>query len=69
VSVSVRRTDGSWVQVLAPTTVSWASNTSTVEYRTVTLPAVATGQTFSVVVNAANTTWGHYCIYEAQLNS
>jgi len=69
VSVSVRRADGTWAQVLAPTAVSWGSNTSAVEYRTVTLPSAATGSTFSVTVNAANTTWGHYCIYEAQLNS
>jgi hypothetical protein len=69
VSVSVRRTDGSWAQVLAPVAVSWASNTSTVEYRTLTLPAAATGTTFSIVVNAANNSWGHYCIYEAQLSS
>ncbi|MFK4089303.1 discoidin domain-containing protein [Kribbella sp. NPDC020789] len=60
--------NGVWTQVLNATTITWSSNTSAVESRTLTLPTASTGTTFYVIVDQANLTWGHYAIYEVALN-
>ena len=67
-SVSVEANPGGvWQQVLVPTAVTWNSNSSTVETRTLTLPASVTATQFRIVINTANNTWGHTALNQITL--
>jgi hypothetical protein len=54
--------NGSWQTVVPTTAVSWSSNTSTVESRTITFSAPITATRFEVQIDSANLTWGHVAL-------
>lgn len=69
-SVSVQALNGdngTWVQVLPATAISWSSNTATVESKTLTLTAPTTATRFEIRVNSANLTWGHVALNEVTI--
>jgi hypothetical protein len=69
-SVSVEANPGGvWQQVLAPTAITWSSNTGTVENRTLTLPSAITATQFRIVIRAANLSWGAVALNKVALNS
>lgn len=53
---------GAWTQVVPTTAITWSSNTSTVESRTLTFAAPTTATRFEVQIKAANNTWGHVAL-------
>ncbi|MBY8885266.1 discoidin domain-containing protein [Streptomyces sp. PTM05] len=67
-SVSIEANPGGvWQQVLAPTTVTWNTSSSTVETRSLTLTTPVTATQFRIVVNSANLTWGHVALNQITL--
>ncbi|CAM5451155.1 hypothetical protein GCM10010329_34240 [Streptomyces spiroverticillatus] len=66
--VDVQTWDGStWTTRLADAAITWSSNTSTVERRTLTLPAPVTTSQVRLVVKAANQQWGNVALNELTL--
>ncbi|MFI7423111.1 right-handed parallel beta-helix repeat-containing protein [Nonomuraea sp. NPDC049684] len=64
-SLDVQTWNGSaWVTQTAGAAISWASNTATVERRSVPLPAPVTTTQVRLVVKAANHTWGNLSVSE-----
>ncbi len=57
----------SWVTQVSGAPLSWASNSSLVEYRTIELPAAVTTTQVMIVVNSANNEWGHFAINDLHL--
>ncbi|MFI5801651.1 discoidin domain-containing protein [Streptomyces sp. NPDC051561] len=63
--VDVQTWDGTaWTTRVTDATLAWSSNTSTVERRTITLPAPVTTSQLRLVVKAANTQWGNVALNE-----
>ncbi|MFF0474850.1 discoidin domain-containing protein [Streptomyces sp. NPDC004284] len=63
--VDVQTWDGSaWTTRLADAALTWSSNTSTVERRTLTLPAPVDTSQLRLVVKAANRQWGNVAVNE-----
>ncbi|MCZ0978611.1 discoidin domain-containing protein [Streptomyces diastatochromogenes] len=63
--VDVQTWDGSaWTTRLADAAITWNSNTSTVERRTLTLPAPVDTSQLRLVVKAANRQWGNVAVNE-----
>ncbi|MFF8444129.1 discoidin domain-containing protein [Streptomyces californicus] len=63
--VDIQTWDGSvWTTRLSDATLAWGSNTSTVERRTLTLPAPVDTTRVRLVVKAANTRWGNVALNE-----
>ena len=58
---------GTWQTVLPTTAVTWSSNTSTVETRTLNFTAPFTATRFEVQFSAANLTWGHVAVNDIRL--
>lgn len=58
---------GTWQTVLPTTAVTWSTNTSTVESRTLTFMAPVTATRFEVQFSAANLTWGHVAVNDIRL--
>ncbi|MFC9975182.1 discoidin domain-containing protein [Spirillospora sp. NPDC127200] len=55
---------GAWVTRVADASLTWSSNTSTVERRTITLPAPVDTAKVRLVVKAGNTQWGNIALNE-----
>ncbi|MEZ2372650.1 discoidin domain-containing protein [Arthrobacter sp. RCC_34] len=53
---------GTWQTVVPSTAISWSSNTSTVESRTLTFNAPTTATRFEIQFSSANLTWGHVAL-------
>ncbi|MFI1189808.1 discoidin domain-containing protein [Streptomyces californicus] len=63
--VDVQTWDGSaWATRLTDADISWSSNTSTVERRTLTLPVPVDTDRLRLVVKAANRQWGNVALNE-----
>lgn len=68
VSIRARNGDnGAWIPVLSNATITWNSNSSTVEEKTLTFPAPVTATRFEIQITRANTTWGTIALNEVQL--
>ncbi len=68
VSIRARNGDnGAWIPVLSNATITWNSNSSTVEEKTLTFPAPVTATRFEIQITRANTTWGTIAVNEVQL--
>lgn len=61
-------TTGAWSN-LATANLVWYSNTSLVEYRTIQLPSIVSSGQIRLVVNGANTQWGHFAINQIRLDA
>lgn len=60
--------NGIWQTILPSTAVSWSTNTSTVESRTLTLATPITATRFEIHIESANLTWGHVALNGVTLN-
>ncbi|MDT8913711.1 discoidin domain-containing protein [Amycolatopsis sp. PS_44_ISF1] len=66
--MDIQTWDGtSWNTVVAGAHVTWSSNTTLVEFRTVTLPVTVTSTKVRLVVTDANRQWGDIALYELAL--
>ena len=53
---------GTWQTVIPSTVVTWSTNTSAIESRTLTFTAPVTATRFEIQFSAANLTWGHVAV-------